>query len=124
MEKPLDVDNSFEASGIEQAEKSAIYKGCFISISSWVNFEEIDDVDENCSLALRAKLLYGKHLFEDLLSNNSFGSEEQIIQTLELCNAQGVLVINKESSTLSSNQTSSSNIQKKRLYSKLLSWLS
>ena len=108
------------------------FKGKFISLSSWVNIDgNINAVDEVFSLSLRAKLLYGKHLFEDLLNHEDFGSEEQIINVLYLCEQQGSLVIHQELHDLKTNVGNvkkNNKIKKEKpfrgmLYRKLQSWL-
>ena len=102
------------------------FTGKFLSLSSWVTIDSHNEVNATLSLSLRARLLYGKHLFEDLIKNGDFGDQQQITNVLELCVKEGVLIVHKDQcSTPSSSEikVSKQNSTKHKLYKRLLSWL-
>ena len=102
------------------------YEGCYLSTSSWANISEFnEETEENLSLSLRAKLLYGKHLFEDLVSSKNFGSATQIAKTLDKCNKAGVLVIEEDNLTQAkeTKESKETGMFGTRLYSILSDWL-
>jgi len=110
----------------EQSYMPKNYEGHSFSLSSWADIPLstfINDSDETFSLSLRAKLLYGKHSFESLLLDGSFGNKAQIISTLEACEELGVLITH--SSQVDSHEVSQDEGKKPKnsIYSKLLKWL-
>jgi len=106
--------------------ESTQLSGKCLSLSSWVNLDSHDEINENLSLSLRAQLLYGKHLYEDLINNGNFGDEEHIIRVLKLCEQEGVLIIHEDKNNKNACQekkTSNKRPSKRKLYKKLLTWL-
>ena len=103
------------------------FEGKSFSLSSWPNIpisDLNDPSDEELSLSLRAKLLYGEHSFESLVEDGSFGNRLQIINTLKACYDLGVLVIhnsinNHEDTEAKREKTSF----RKSIYAKLSRWL-
>ena len=104
------------------------YEGKSFSLSSWPNIAAfVNAEDEMCSLSLRAKLLYGKHSFDSLLSDNCFGDKRQIITTLAACEKLGLLEIHEPSTDIHeayTNPSSKKSVKRKNsIYSKLIKWL-
>ena len=104
------------------------YEGKSFSLLSWPNIAAfVSAEDEMCSLSLRAKLLYGKHSFDSLLSDNCFGDKRQIIATLAECEKLGLLKIHEPSTDIHeqpTNPSSKKSIKRKNsIYSKLIKWL-
>ena len=109
---------------IHLADTPAKYRQRCVSVASWPNLEpENDPVDENLSLSLRAKLLYGQHSFEDLVEDGSFGSEIQISGILDKCEQDGVLVIHNDIPNYKT-KTKKDKTLKNKLFNKLTAWLS
>jgi hypothetical protein len=120
------------------------YVGTFLSLSGWVdlNSKSTSEQDEMLGLSLRAKLLYGSHLFEDLVAAGHFGNEQQIIKVLDECSVLDSLIVKKAVKECNCNavdsliinqaeqesNVSSDNLAKKprfgiSLYKKLSEWL-
>lgn len=113
---------------VTRAQK-AKYKGSHLALSGWVNLKtkHANADDEILGLSLRAKLLYGNHLFEDLVAAGSFGTEQQIIEILEECNASGSLLIEKGKETVAESQEKKKTKRKSKFgssfYNKINKWL-